>query len=194
MARNKQQSRPERAASLERAREALEMRKNGHTFAAISERLGCSGNYAYKLVKQALLAIIQEPAEDVRALELERLDTMQHAMMEILGEKHLLVSSGAIISAEVLDNDGNPVHDDLTGAPKKIRLTDAGPKFAAVTALIKIAERRAKLLGLDAPTKTAFTDPDGKESKNPPVLFYLPTNGRDVPAEETGQAGVSEPA
>ena len=171
---------------MEKARIVLQMRRDGRTWADAGEAVGVTGMYAYKLFQKAIKEIIREPAEEALALELERLDLMQHTMMEILGEKHLLVSSGSVISAEVLDDFGNPVHDELTGAPKRVRLSDCGPKFAAVTALIKISERRAKLLGLDAPTKTAFTDPSGKESKQPPVLFYLPVNGRETPdAAET---------
>jgi hypothetical protein len=37
-----------------------------------------------------------------------------------------------------------------------------------VDTLLRIAERRARLLGLDAPVKTALTDPDGG-----PVMFVL---------------------
>ena len=183
MGRNKQQSKPERASSLERAAKALVLRKQGLGFEAIGEALGCSTPYAYKIVRQALQSIIQEPAEDVRTLELERLDTMQHAMMQVLGEKHILVSSGGTVSAEVLDEDGKPVEDE-EGNRKRIRLFDNGPKFAAVTALLKIAERRAKLLGLDMPTKTAFTDPTGEKDATPSVVFYLPSNGRDVEADD----------
>jgi len=39
------------------------------------------------------------------------------------------------------------------------------------------AERR-KLFGLDAPSKTALTDPSG-EKEAPGVVIYIPDNGRD---------------
>ena len=40
---------------------------------------------------------------------------------------------------------------------------------AAVDRVLKIMERRAKLLGLDKPAKVAATSPDGKESWIPPA-------------------------
>jgi hypothetical protein len=39
----------------------------------------------------------------------------------------------------------------------------AGGSFGAIDRLLSIQERRAKLLGLDAPTKVAPTSPDGSE-------------------------------
>jgi len=44
------------------------------------------------------------------------------------------------------------------------------------------AERR-KLLGLDAPAKTALTDPSGEKESN--VVIYLPDTGRDPELSES---------
>ena len=49
--------------------------------------------------------------------------------------------------------------------------------------LLKISERRARLMGLDAPTKTALTDPSGDKPMEL-VQVYLPSNGRDVASDE----------
>lgn len=48
----------------------------------------------------------------------------------------------------------------------------------AVDTCLRIMERRAKLLGIDKPTKVASTDPSGEKSE-PTVQFYIPSNGRD---------------
>lgn len=45
----------------------------------------------------------------------------------------------------------------------------------AVKSCLGLMERRAKLLGLDKPSKIAHTDPDGEQEV---VTFYLPDNGR----------------
>jgi transcriptional regulator len=45
----------------------------------------------------------------------------------------------------------------------------------AVKSCLNIMERRAKLLGLDKPSKIAHTDPAGEQEV---VTFYLPDNGR----------------
>ncbi len=52
----------------------------------------------------------------------------------------------------------------------------------AVEKALKIMERRARLLGLDAPTKLASTDPTG-EHERPPGFFAFP-----VPPEMTPEA------
>ncbi|MDO6747189.1 hypothetical protein [Gilvimarinus sp. 1_MG-2023] len=62
-------------------------------------------------------------------------------------------------------------HTTGKGAQGPIDKTETGgqtgdPRYMNV--LLSIIERRCKLLGLDAPTKVAPTDPDGKEPYNPP--------------------------
>jgi hypothetical protein len=65
-----------RIESVERQRRALEMRKEGCTYLAISKELGCSPQYAQLAVEAALKRVLQEPADAVRKLECERLDAM----------------------------------------------------------------------------------------------------------------------
>lgn len=47
----------------------------------------------------------------------------------------------------------------------------------AVDTCLRIMERRAKLLGIDKPTKVANTDPSGEQAA-PAVHFYIPDNNR----------------
>lgn len=44
----------------------------------------------------------------------------------------------------------------------------------SVEKALKVMERRSKLLGLDAPTKHAHTDPSGEEERAYPVAFPVP--------------------
>lgn len=44
----------------------------------------------------------------------------------------------------------------------------------SVEKALKVMERRARLLGLDAPTKHAHTDPTGEEERGYPVAFPVP--------------------
>ena len=54
---------------------ALELRKAGATYQQIADELGYSGpRGAHKAVASALKATLKEPADEVRALELARLD------------------------------------------------------------------------------------------------------------------------
>ena len=109
-----------------RQRKALELRKQGFGFDHIAQELGYTNRSgAYKAVQAALADITAEAADDVRRLELERLD----GLWERAG-------------AALRDSD------------------NARDTAAAVGAAIKVQERRARLLGLDAPVKTQEVAPD----------------------------------
>ncbi|MGI8870610.1 MAG: hypothetical protein ACR2F6_17620 [Mycobacteriales bacterium] len=54
------------------------------------------------------MTVVQEPAEDLRKLELERLDRMYQAALKVLKTEHVMVQHGKI----VCDEDGIPVPDD----------------------------------------------------------------------------------
>lgn len=89
------------------------MRLAGVSFEEIATRLGYSSKSgAYKAVTTALQKTIQEPANELRTLELTRLDAMLQATWDAAQR----------------------------GLPQ------------AVDRVLKIMERRAKYLGLDAPT------------------------------------------
>lgn len=108
--------------ATERQRQALELRKAGVSYTVIADKLGYrSGSGAHAAVGAALKKTLQEPADDLRTLELERLDVAHLAIWQ------------------------------------QVRSGNQG----AIDRYLKIAERRAKLLGLDAPQRIAPTTPDG---------------------------------
>lgn len=109
-------------AAVEKQRQALELRKAGVGFGDIAERLGyADASGAYRAVKTALKKTLQEPADEVRRIELERLDRM------------------------------------LLGLWPKATKGDTW----AVDRVLRIMERRAGLLGLDAPKRVENTGKDG---------------------------------
>jgi len=111
-------SRPARIHAAERQARALELRKAGATFQQIADQLGYANRAAARnAVMRALQSIIGEPAQELRQLELERLDAM------------------------------------MLGLWPRARKGDE----AAVDRVLKIMERRAKLLGLDTPARTDVT-------------------------------------
>jgi hypothetical protein len=111
-----------RLDAVERQRQALELRKSGKTYEFIAGSLGyASPNGAYKAIHTALRAVLREPAEELRTLEVERLDAL------------------------------------LDGLWKKAASGDTW----SVDRALKIMERRANLLGLDAPKKIENTGKDG---------------------------------
>lgn len=63
--------------ATERQRQAVELRKAGVGFQVIADKLGYKDHSgAYRAVKAALKKTLQEPADEVRRLELERIDAM----------------------------------------------------------------------------------------------------------------------
>jgi hypothetical protein len=105
-----------RLEAAERHRQALELRKEGLTFEAIAQRLGYgSVSSAFRAVQRTLRRTLQEPADELRKLELERLDALWENLWDQRHKPHV------------------------------------------VDRLLAIMERRAKLLGLDAPSKIDIT-------------------------------------
>jgi hypothetical protein len=106
----------------ERWAKALSLRKAGASYDQIARQLGyADASGAYLAVQKALLATIQEPADELRQMEIERLDMICLAIVAEVKKGHL----------------------------------------GAIDRWLKVSERRAKLLGLDAPQKVAATTPDG---------------------------------
>lgn len=101
-----------RITAAERQRRALQMRKSGSTFDQIAKAVGYSNESgARKAVFTALKKLVQEPAEELKKLELERMDVMIQSLWP----------------------------DVLQGKPRSIEVA------------LKVMDRRAALLGLDAP-------------------------------------------
>ncbi len=97
---------------IAKERESLILRQRGHTFDEIASRLGYKGESgAREAFRRALLRTLQEPAFEVRELEINRLDALFTVAWD-------LAMAG-----------------DLN----------------AIDRVLKIQERRARLLGLDAP-------------------------------------------
>ncbi len=125
--------------ALEKQMQALELRKAGVSYVRIAEVLGyASGSGAHKAVASALKKTLQEPADDLRTLEIERLDAMLSA-----------------IWASVKQG-----------------------QYGAIDRAIKIMERKAKLLGMDAPTKHDVTS-DGE-----PLKIIIETVDDGSPTED----------
>lgn len=132
--------RHDQAATLDREARAIELRRNGATYPQIAERLSISEAGARKIVKRVLDRMVTEAVPDVRKLELDRLDQLHVQALLVLQREHVVVSAGK----PVLGFDGRPMRDD-------------GPTLQAIRTILTIQERRARLLGLDAPLKQDIT-------------------------------------
>ncbi len=121
--------------TAERDAEAARLRARGWSYRRIASELKISPASAYEAVQRTLKAIVEEPAAEVRQLELDRLDAMYDAAIKVLEAEHVTVSQGKVVML-----DGEPLKDDA-------------PVLRAIETLLKIQQRRAALLGLDAKTQ-----------------------------------------
>jgi hypothetical protein len=155
----------------------LEIYRDIPNFSHVARELDLSIAYTRKLYKNALKAIVVENVEDLRKVEVARLDKLHEKAMQVLEAFHPLINSGQVVRDVVEDEYGRPIIDPETAENVTVRLEDQGPLLQAIDRLVKIADRRAKLLGLDKPTKTAFTDPTG-EKEAQFIQYYIPENNR----------------
>lgn len=87
---------PPAKVNYEREHQALELRKAGASYDQIAQQLGLAGKgVAHNVVMRALKAFMQEPCDDVRALEVSRLDQMLLGVWQQARSGHI----GAIQSA-----------------------------------------------------------------------------------------------
>lgn len=138
--------------------QALRLRARGMTYQQIADEMGyAEKGAAYKAVQRGMEEIIGEAAAEVRALEVARLDAMYAQVMKVLETEHVTVSQGRVVRRRVLDENGDPivVGQDRDDKPiyREEEILDDAPVLAAVDRLLRIQQRRAALLGLDAPTK-----------------------------------------
>jgi hypothetical protein len=120
--------------------QAYDLRQQGLTFRQIGQQMGTTPQRAHQRVTRALARRLQEPPDAHRHLELERLDHMWQEALAVLRRPHVFAQNGKI----VYDKEGEPLSDDA-------------PVLNAIDRLLRIQERRARLLGLDAPTTSKLT-------------------------------------
>lgn len=111
-----------------RQTQAIALRVKGYSFREIAKELGVSVGQAHHDVRAAMAEFDDQASADV---ELER--KTQSKRLE-----SALKSVSEVLAAEVFDKDGN---------------ADLELKLKAIDRIVKLEERRAKLLGLDAPAK-----------------------------------------
>lgn len=164
--------------ATQRRAEMLRFRLEGLTLEEIGERMDIQPESVHGVISRALRSLVKEPGEELLALELARCDALLGEAMGVVRAFHPVIHAGAVVRAVVEGADGRPLRDAVTGELVTVALEDKAPKLAAISTALRVMERRAKLLGLDKPTKIAATDATG-ETSQPSIVFYLPANGRD---------------
>lgn len=119
---------------IARDNRAVELRRRHLTYDQIAVEMGyASKSAAYTAVKRGLADSVQESNDEVRQQEVDRLDDLARRALRVIMTTHYKVSGRAIVR----DLDGKPLIDDQ-------------PILNAISSLLKIMERRASLLGIDA--------------------------------------------
>lgn len=108
----------------ERIAKVMGLREIGLSYEEIAEKLNISKGTAYADVNDGLNLAITEPAENVRKLELRRLDQLNKIAMAIAVNRHF----------------------------------EHATRLNAIDRVLRVQDRRAKLLGLDKQTPNQNAD------------------------------------
>lgn len=128
----------ERAAIAERRTKVLQLRIEQVSYAEIARQLGVSEDVAesdYRRAVEARRTALDSARTAAVAIEEAKLDALEQAVWEVLRREHIVIQHGKVVRIG-----RKPVIDD-------------DPVLRATDRLIKIAERRARLKGHDAPVK-----------------------------------------
>ena len=117
--------------------EAAEMRSRSMTLRQIADAQGCSVSTAGARVQRGLALVPSEDVKERKRLDLDQLDRIEAHLLGVMERDHIKVDHGKVI------------RDDETGN----RILDDGPGVTAAGALLRVQERRSRLMGMDAPTR-----------------------------------------
>ncbi|MEV4604818.1 helix-turn-helix domain-containing protein [Amycolatopsis sp. NPDC049253] len=164
------QNHPNRAQQAERRAEAYRLKLRGLSDRAIGAQLGVSHTTVQNWTKQEADELVLPLAAELRKVQLERLGEMRQSALDVLERFHYTVSHGKVIK-------------DETGLP----LEDDAPRLQAIDRLLRIEERIAKLMGLDAPTRAEV---EARVEPKPAELLDLITRAKQQ--QEDDEARLTE--
>ena len=147
------------ADSVRRDHRAAELRGQGWSYARIADELGFSHKgKAHEAVMRAYAEIPSEAEKEAKRLDLERIDRLIERAWDVMVTPHLTVSQGRVVGKQIgwkRDDDGEILRDG-EGAPIADfeDVLDDGPALAAVKEIRGLLERRAKMIGYDAPARS----------------------------------------
>jgi len=137
---------PQRISARERQREALELRKQGLPFEAIAQKVGYRSRQAAAYgVEAALRRITQRPAQELKKLDIERLDMLFLFLMKRIrrGDPKAIIAALRIMErrAKLLGLD-MPTEEHITGKIQLEPLPDlSGKSDAELNAALAEVER-----------------------------------------------------
>lgn len=136
-------TRQEQALIAERRARVLAMRVEQRPYREIAAALGISEDIAEKDYQRAVAArsaALDAVRDTAVSIEVAKLDALEQAVWEVLRREHIVIQHGKVVRIG-----RKPVIDD-------------DPVLRAADRLIRIAERRSRLKGYDAPTKVEVDD------------------------------------
>lgn len=137
----------------ERRAEVLRLRLDGHTLQEIGDRMGIRADSVHDIITRALRAMTQDPSQELLTLELARLDSLYAEALKAVRSFTPVLHNGRVVQIPIIDTNGDTIKHPETGQPLTCIAQDRQPVLAGIACAVRIAERRAKLLGLDAPIR-----------------------------------------
>ena len=146
----------------DRRRRTVQLYLTGqHTMEAIAEILDCSPATISRMISSQKKVWEEQSLElrdDYVKMELEKLNQLEHdAYHQIRNVQIMNLIADLQEKMEALQ-EGDEIDEDLLVAIKALRGPDV-PTF--IDKMLKIADRRSKLLGLDAPIRHELAGPGG---------------------------------
>jgi Ni,Fe-hydrogenase III large subunit len=123
------------AATAEQDKRAWELRTRSLTYSQIGGILGIAASTAYESATCGAALVPTEGMIELKRAELAKLDRIECHLRDAMTREHVRVDHGRVITYK-----RKPVIDDA-------------PVIQAAVALLRVQERRAKLLRLDEPAK-----------------------------------------
>lgn len=138
---------------------AAEFKAQGWSLDRIAGELGyASRGHVHDAIDRAFKAIPSEGTERAKQLDLERIDRLIEKAWEIMLRDHVTVSQGRIVGKQTgwQRDDKGEILRDGEGAPIPLYedVLDDGPALTAIREIRGLLERRAKIIGYDAPAKS----------------------------------------
>lgn len=146
--------------TAERDHSALALKVRGWSLQRIASELGYASKGAVSTaIRRAFRDLPMAGVEDEKRLDLERIDRLLEAAWEVLEREHVAYSNGQVIrrrtgevecdeaGLERLDDKGRTI-------PLYEEVLDDGPLLASVDRIRSLLERRAKIIGYDAPARS----------------------------------------
>jgi hypothetical protein len=166
-------------ASRERDAQAAALRGRGLNHRQIAAQLGWkSPSSVVDAIDRALSDVYREDLEKCRQVEEDKLDDLTRLVWRELGRSHYVVTQAGKVAM---------LPDPATGELRP--LTDPMATYHGVDRLLRIAERRARLKGLDAPLKAKVEVQDSVDADIERLVAELAGPGPGGEATPAGPAG-----